>query len=329
LERLCFEGTSGPADLRPKSFDVLRYLVEHHGRVVSKEELIRAIWPNLSVSDESLTQCITEVRRALGDDNKRIIKTIPRRGYLVDVAVSAVGSLPSHPCQATQPTRRTDSRPSGDLNAIHLTHVLEERTKPTSMSHANLVRSVEKAVESDTFTVLRVLTAALKSTKQIVQRFDARSRAAKRSGMRVIIAGISALLIAFTLHASFFQSVQSFEGTWRGEIHCDKLPVTSGPLIAPIVVSVAGLSATYSRKVLGPDGNTIIGIEDGFGTITSSGTINLVGSMTLFENYPRFSHTASYAGMASGQTAELHGTQEWKLGNSAYLTRNCSISIKR
>src|SRR5262245_13652591 len=94
LERLCLEGTSGPVDLRPKSFDVLRYLVEHPGRVVSKEELIGAVWPNVTVSDESLTQCITEVRRALGDDNKRIIKTIRRRGYLVDVPVSAAVLVP-------------------------------------------------------------------------------------------------------------------------------------------------------------------------------------------------------------------------------------------
>ena len=97
LDRLCLHGPSGPADLRRKSFEVLRYLVEHAGRVVTKEELIKAVWPDVTVSDESLTQCISEVRHALGEESHRFIKTVPRRGYLFDDpisvgAVTAVGS---------------------------------------------------------------------------------------------------------------------------------------------------------------------------------------------------------------------------------------------
>ena len=88
LDRLCLHGPSGPADLRRKSFEVLRYLVEHAGRVVTKEEMLAAIWPDVTVGDESLTQCISEVRRALGDKSQRIIKTVARRGYLIDVPIS-------------------------------------------------------------------------------------------------------------------------------------------------------------------------------------------------------------------------------------------------
>jgi len=87
LDRLCLHGPLGGVNLRRKSFDVLRHLVEHAGRVVNKEELIRAVWPDVTVSDESLTQCISEVRRALGDEGPRIIKTVARRGYLVDIPV--------------------------------------------------------------------------------------------------------------------------------------------------------------------------------------------------------------------------------------------------
>jgi adenylate cyclase len=89
LGRLCLTGPSGRVDLRRKSFDVLRYLADHAGRVVSKDELMKAVWPDVTVSDESLTQCISEVRRALGDKGQRIIKTVARRGYLIDVPVSA------------------------------------------------------------------------------------------------------------------------------------------------------------------------------------------------------------------------------------------------
>jgi DNA-binding winged helix-turn-helix (wHTH) protein len=74
--------------LRPRSFDVLRYLAEHAGRLVFKEELIQAIWPSVSVTDDSLVQCIRDVRRALSDTPHRIIRTVPRRGYLFAAEVS-------------------------------------------------------------------------------------------------------------------------------------------------------------------------------------------------------------------------------------------------
>jgi len=89
LERLCLRGPAGEADLRPKSFEVLRYLTEHAGRVVSKDEVVAAVWPNVMVTDDSLVRCISEVRRAIGDESQNVIKTVPRRGYLFDVSVSA------------------------------------------------------------------------------------------------------------------------------------------------------------------------------------------------------------------------------------------------
>jgi DNA-binding winged helix-turn-helix (wHTH) protein/TolB-like protein len=90
LDRLCLVGPSGQEALRPKSFDVLRYLVEHPRRVIGKDELIKAVWPDVIVTDESLTRCISDVRHALGDASQQIIKTVPRRGYLLDLKVSVV-----------------------------------------------------------------------------------------------------------------------------------------------------------------------------------------------------------------------------------------------
>ena len=78
-------------ELRPKSFEVLRYLVENAGRLISKDEIIRAVWSNVVVSDESLTRCISDVRAALADERQRIIKTVPRRGYIFDVPVLETG----------------------------------------------------------------------------------------------------------------------------------------------------------------------------------------------------------------------------------------------
>ncbi len=91
MARLSLHGPAGQVDLRPKSFEVLRYLAEHAGRIVTKTELMQAVWPDVIVTDESLTRCVSDVRHAIGDNSQRIIKTVPRRGYLFDVATSSDG----------------------------------------------------------------------------------------------------------------------------------------------------------------------------------------------------------------------------------------------
>jgi TolB-like protein/DNA-binding winged helix-turn-helix (wHTH) protein/Tfp pilus assembly protein PilF len=74
--------------LRPKAFDALRYLIEHRGRVTTKDELIRALWPKVVVTEDSLVKAIQEVRGALRDDEHRYVKTVPRRGYMFDASVT-------------------------------------------------------------------------------------------------------------------------------------------------------------------------------------------------------------------------------------------------
>jgi len=81
---LC-EGDERP--LRPKSFALLSYLVAHPGRLLSRDELLEAVWPDRVVSEDSLTQCLVEIRRALDDDDKRILRTVPKRGVLLDTPV--------------------------------------------------------------------------------------------------------------------------------------------------------------------------------------------------------------------------------------------------
>jgi adenylate cyclase len=93
LDRLCLRGLAGEIELRPKSFEVLRHLMQNPGRVLSKEELMAAIWPDVTVTDDSLTRCISEVRRAIGAEGTHIVRTVPRRGYLFDARVSRGSDL--------------------------------------------------------------------------------------------------------------------------------------------------------------------------------------------------------------------------------------------
>jgi Tol biopolymer transport system component len=75
-------------ELRPKPFQVLVYLVERHGRLVSKSELIGAVWPDVAVMDNTVAQCLVEIRRALDDDAQQLIRTVARRGYVFAAAVT-------------------------------------------------------------------------------------------------------------------------------------------------------------------------------------------------------------------------------------------------
>ena len=77
--------------LRPKSFDLLRYMVINAGRLVDRDELMQAVWPNVFVTEDSIAQCVKDIRRALGDQTQQLLRTAQRRGYLLDVTASVVG----------------------------------------------------------------------------------------------------------------------------------------------------------------------------------------------------------------------------------------------
>jgi len=108
LTQFCVRINGRSTNLRPKTFEVLRSLAERSGKLVSKDVLYREVWPDLAVSDDSLSQCIHELRQLLGDREHRLIRTVSRRGYVLD-AVPAVASVG---CQGAEPlTAQRRQRP--------------------------------------------------------------------------------------------------------------------------------------------------------------------------------------------------------------------------
>jgi len=94
--------------LTPKAFAVLRYLVEHAGRLVTQNELLDAVWPDTFVQPEVLKYQIADIRRVLGDHPKDplFIETLPRRGYRFIAAVKdgeAAESAPTPTLDQSQP----------------------------------------------------------------------------------------------------------------------------------------------------------------------------------------------------------------------------------
>ena len=74
---------NGSAKLEPKVMEVLVYLADHAGEVVSKESLFQAVWRDTFVTDDALIRCIAELRKIFADDVRkpRVIQTIARKGY--------------------------------------------------------------------------------------------------------------------------------------------------------------------------------------------------------------------------------------------------------
>jgi TolB-like protein/DNA-binding winged helix-turn-helix (wHTH) protein len=109
IDRRCLRKGGAELALRPKAFDVLRYLVERAGRLATKDELVSAVWPDVIVSDDSLAQCIRDIRKVLSDDSDQFIKTLPRRGYMF-VAEAAPFDGTETPAAAAVWVKRSDLR---------------------------------------------------------------------------------------------------------------------------------------------------------------------------------------------------------------------------
>ncbi|MBC5765135.1 FlgO family outer membrane protein [Ramlibacter albus] len=95
LRRALLTRAGQPVPLRPKTLALLTYFAAHPGRVLRKQELLAAVWPGVVVTDDSLSQCVRELRAALGDRAEGMIRTVPRRGYVFE---------PDAPCEAEAAT---------------------------------------------------------------------------------------------------------------------------------------------------------------------------------------------------------------------------------
>lgn len=98
--------------LKPKAFEVLRYLVTHPGQLITKEAFLDAVWPEAYVSDAALTVCIRELRQAF-EDNARaptFIETVHRRGYRFIAPVRPGDPLPAR--YSSSPSPASESFPS-------------------------------------------------------------------------------------------------------------------------------------------------------------------------------------------------------------------------
>src|SRR5581483_2852800 len=117
--------------LTPKAFLVLRYLMDHPGQLVTKEELLNAAWPEVYVSDAALKVCIRRLRQTLGDESHvpRFIETIPWRGYRFIGTVDQQPEENGQQSATTQQSRTQQKRPR-PLSKRHTPGQREALTRP-------------------------------------------------------------------------------------------------------------------------------------------------------------------------------------------------------
>jgi DNA-binding winged helix-turn-helix (wHTH) protein/Flp pilus assembly protein TadD len=91
-------------ELTPKLLDLLIHLLDNSGALVTKEQLLDALWPDANVTDNALAQAISELRHALGDDagTPQFIKTVARRGYRFIAPVARIDPVPAQPVDTPQ-----------------------------------------------------------------------------------------------------------------------------------------------------------------------------------------------------------------------------------
>src|SRR5271167_4649530 len=142
-----------PVALTPKAFDVLAFLVQNPNRLVTKEELLQAVWGDTFVEEGNLTQYISHLRKALGDNSEdaRLIITIARKGYQFagDVAVVQAADTPN---QVAVQVPTTESSRAGARPAIEF---------PTSVASPKASKHWQKAATVGAFTLILVVVGYL------------------------------------------------------------------------------------------------------------------------------------------------------------------------
>src|SRR6478609_5500616 len=130
---------SVPVPLPPKVFDVLLVLVENHGRIVGKDELMRKVWADTFVEDANLTVNISALRKVLGEDSNgsQFIETIPKRGYrfvapVLEVPNEEKKQIRKPPAQIREVASSSQTQPLRTGNVVALAEWHREEIEPVN-----------------------------------------------------------------------------------------------------------------------------------------------------------------------------------------------------
>ncbi|MGI4953274.1 MAG: winged helix-turn-helix domain-containing protein [Janthinobacterium lividum] len=163
--------------LRPKALALLQLLLERPGRLAPREELLETLWPNTTVSDDSLTQCVSDLRQAFGPRAPHILRTLPRRGYILCADVEQLDA----PAQPRAPRPQTAEPPAGDSErtaSIVLVNKTHQHPEPDPGSrHMAETLATDLITELTSFEDLRIVPAQAATANAFRLALDVRRTA--------------------------------------------------------------------------------------------------------------------------------------------------------
>jgi len=120
--------------LRPQSLEVFVLLLENANEVVKKETILNTVWKSVAVTDDSVTQCVVDIRRALGEQHRSLLQTIPRVGYRLCLGIDELGCPVIAPFDFEKPA-------TGDLPAVESAVSRLNTNKPEKIPQPRIDRS--------------------------------------------------------------------------------------------------------------------------------------------------------------------------------------------
>jgi TolB-like protein len=195
--------------LRPKSFTLLKLLVAQAGQVLTKDALLDAVWPNVTVTEDSLTQAIRDVRTAIGDSSAVLLRSIRGRGYLLDLVPE-------------------DARTQPDRSAVlPRVLVLPFVTRPHD---ANMALRMEALTEDVVAGLTRYRTLRVVSTvsaREAIQSGQDAMSVAKLLRADYLIEGTAFLQDDGVILRLSMTDTASMEQVWRDTLDCTGAAVLS------------------------------------------------------------------------------------------------------
>jgi DNA-binding winged helix-turn-helix (wHTH) protein/TolB-like protein/Flp pilus assembly protein TadD len=174
-ERVLLRGDE-PVPLTPKAFDILLALLEHDGRIVPKDDLMKKVWPKTFVEEGNLTQNVSLLRKALGEsaNSSQFIETVPRRGYRFVAPVTRTNGNASD-----SPVERVDGDQSVNRPRLDNASVTLSATAQTNRSQTrhSLPDTVRRGLLSRRLTAVALTAAAVLVTAIGIAYLSGRGKA--------------------------------------------------------------------------------------------------------------------------------------------------------
>jgi DNA-binding winged helix-turn-helix (wHTH) protein len=237
-----------PIRLEPKAFRVLTYLIQHRGRAVARDELLKQFWPGEFVTDSALAHCIEKARQAVGDGGttQRIIKTVHGHGYrfIVSVVTRLSDTAPIATPQTPLPIFPAKAPPTFDTPESfpplpQASHPIPEGERKQATVLAVGVKGIPALAQAlDPEVSPAVLRRLFDLMRMEIQRFEGRVSLTTGDGLRAVLGApiahedhaVPALYAAWGIQRAFAAFAEDLRRT-QGVTLTLRVGLHAGPVV--------------------------------------------------------------------------------------------------